>query len=216
MHRTRIAIVAASIALTLACAEEEAPTVSPDPSGVGGSTTTTTASGGAGGSTNSNGGGGNATSGAGGGTDVGFESGSRLRARTMHGADGSWQFSGWHDNQLNIDCAYTLAVDGKQRCLPLTTPATVANYSRDSNCQLHATRLPQLCAKPTFALRPAPVYACSTGGRRVYTVNNVLSTLYKKSGSCFNVTNTEMAGWNSYAVTEAAPTQFAEGTEQVE
>lgn len=45
-------------------------------------------------------------------------SGKRLRARYYVGEDGSRQFVGWHDKERNEDCSFSVAEDGKTRCLP--------------------------------------------------------------------------------------------------
>ena len=61
----------------------------------------------------------------------GYESGSRLKARTLVGADGSRSPNGWHDSQLDTDCQWRKAADGTQRCLPA---GLVANRFLDDQC----------------------------------------------------------------------------------
>jgi hypothetical protein len=46
-------------------------------------------------------------------------SGSRLRARFFDGGGGALMFKAWYDTELDIECRFDLAADGKQRCLPL-------------------------------------------------------------------------------------------------
>jgi len=47
-----------------------------------------------------------------------WRSGKRLRARVLDGGGGALRFLGWHDTQLDVDCSFLLAADGKLRCLP--------------------------------------------------------------------------------------------------
>lgn len=91
----------------IACSKD--PTITPDPTGGGGH--------GTGGS--NQGGHGGAGGGAPGG---GYESGSRLKARTIVGSDGSRSPAGWYDSQLEVECTWRLASDGKQRCMPGIAP----------------------------------------------------------------------------------------------
>jgi hypothetical protein len=52
-------------------------------------------------------------------------SGTRLHAKYLTASDGARVFVGWHDTQLNQDCAFATASDGQTRCLPgvpLLTP----------------------------------------------------------------------------------------------
>src|SRR5260370_16789923 len=46
------------------------------------------------------------------------QSGTRLKVKYYAGADGSKQFFGLHDSQLNVDCNFITAADGVSRSLP--------------------------------------------------------------------------------------------------
>lgn len=55
-------------------------------------------------------------------TAGGDESGTRLRARMIVGADGSKELIGWYDKQREEECAFKSADEGKLRCVPTAHP----------------------------------------------------------------------------------------------
>lgn len=75
-----------------------------------------------------------------------IKTGTRLRSRFAAGDDGSQIAIGLYDSKLNIECQFSEAEDGKQRCLPTRTATLrvpdsfVGSYSaargffKDSNC----------------------------------------------------------------------------------
>lgn len=56
-----------------------------------------------------------------------YESGSRLKLRVGTSPDGAKTFLGWRDTMRGEDCAFIVAADGQQRCLP----SGAANYAED-------------------------------------------------------------------------------------
>ena len=64
------------------------------------------------------------------------QSGARLKAKHYVGADGSTQFAGWHDTQLDVDCIFLNSADGSLRCLPAFpfSAAFVGPFFGDSGC----------------------------------------------------------------------------------
>src|SRR5262245_584638 len=50
--------------------------------------------------------------------DLIFESGTRLRARVFDDGVGTLEFRGWYDTDLDTDCSFLPAQDGRMRCLP--------------------------------------------------------------------------------------------------
>lgn len=48
-----------------------------------------------------------------------YESGSRLKARTLAGADGSRSPAGWYDSELETECTWAKDEAGQQRCMPV-------------------------------------------------------------------------------------------------
>lgn len=77
-----------------------------------------------------------ASSGAGGGSTIGggYESGSRLKAQTHVGDDGSrTPLTAMFDSELGVECYFAVAADGVTRCLPFGGP-TVGQYYLDAAC----------------------------------------------------------------------------------
>lgn len=66
----------------------------------------------------------------------GWTSGSRLRARTFDGKDGSKQFAGWYDSMRMESCEYGYASDGSLRCLPTVEQVSQIStvYFKDGQC----------------------------------------------------------------------------------
>lgn len=145
--------------------------------GTGGNTTSGGGDGG-GGSTNE---GGNGAAG-GGMPGGGFESGSRLKARTLVGDDGSRSPSGWFDSELSIECSFRKAADGETRCLPNGNQVV---YFSDGACQVPIV----VSACPPGAHVLLIEDACS-GAARVFPVSGSSSPalVYIKVGpNCTNV-----------------------------
>ncbi len=69
----------------------------------------------------------------------GYESGSRLKVRTLIGEDGSRQPAGWYDTQLETECSWRTASDGQTRCLPIAIPTI---YFADAACMQPIAQLP--------------------------------------------------------------------------
>lgn len=64
--------------------------------------------------------------------ESGTLNGSRLKAQTLVGDDGSKQFVGWYDSERSEPCGFRIAADGAQRCMP--TAMAVSGYFADSGC----------------------------------------------------------------------------------
>ena len=112
------------VVLGVGCSETEP--IGPDPAGGTGASTADGGSGGDGtGAAGGSGGSGGQAQGS------GFESGSRVKARTYVGDDGSRTPVGMYDDQLGVECSWRKAADGVTRCLPVapTTPLFI-----DSAC----------------------------------------------------------------------------------
>lgn len=145
-------VLAASL-LLLACSDDSQP-IEPDPTSSTSSTSPTSSS-----STGA-GGDGQGGDGAGGGNmqALGYENGSRLRARNYVGADGSRQFAGWRDTTLDTDCSVAIASDALPRCLP-DTPITYTDgqsgYYSNGACT-NSLALSSCPSTATFARRYVP------------------------------------------------------------
>ncbi len=166
----------------LACSDE----IDPDPTsgggnannGTGGNTTSAGASGEGGTGAHGEG----AAAAGGGVPGGGFESGSRLKAQTLVGQDGSRSPTGWYDSEMGVACVFRKASDGQTRCLP--NGPTIIYYSDDT------------CATPMVVATCAPgghallIEDSCTGAARVFPIGGSISpaNAYVKVGaSCTNV-----------------------------
>jgi hypothetical protein len=118
--------------------------------------------------------------------------GSRLKAQYLLADDGSKAYvpDVWFDSQRNETCAFTVAADGKQRCLPAGGAVTM--YS-DSMCTTPVLALPSGCTTPPYAVG-TDLSTCTQApdANHVYTVGAAVSpapaALYMTTGTaCFSV-----------------------------
>jgi hypothetical protein len=132
-------------------------------------------------------------------------SGSRVQVRVVSGPAGERQSGGFHDTQLGADCTFSVAADGKLRCLP--TMGLVGTYYADPSC-----------AQPLAwgAYGPAQYAASSDPTRcapsQYYSLaSSYAGSVYLKSGSSCFVGNSPPS--LLYLVGAAvAVDRFAEGT----
>lgn len=108
--------------------------------------------------------------------------GSRLASRWEAGDDGAARAVGWHDRDLQVDCAFARAADGITRCLPVDVSDAFNAFEiafTDPTCTtglvLVATRLcdPVYGAAPEY-VRFKPVDEC--GGWHVLPVLDPVET----------------------------------------
>lgn len=145
-------------------------------------------------------------------------SGSRLRARYWVGDDGSRQFIGMRDTQLDEDCFFYPASDGVTRCLPWSAIAGVTRTGAftSSDCTTGGDVFIATCPAQYGASGASDSGSCPA--RILYTIYSLQpysGPLYQKSGtSC--VTYTLSAGYSAYTGTLMQATAFVGATEQVE
>ena len=162
------------------------------------------------------GGSGGSAGAAGAGGDVaGYASGTRLKARSLAGSDGSIQAAGWYDSGRGENCAFHKAGDGQMRCLPELV-AVAALWFSDPACTAPAIKI----LKGAANTAPPPAYVGSldptTGQLRVYVtgpsttaqlfVGNPLACSQAGSPSSNEVaytTGNELAASNFVAATES-------------
>jgi hypothetical protein len=154
-------------------------------------------------------------------------SGTRLRVRynMQKSADGAERkaFVGWQDTTRAEACAAQLAADGKQRCLPNAdayNPSNPQPIYADSACtMLLASVSTSACVVPAYFKRSTNIGSgCMlTSGSRMFRVGaeQTLTSWYQGSpGNCTKTTSEpaipQPARW--FALTEVAPTEFAEVT----
>lgn len=147
---------------------------------------------------------------------LGYENGSRLRAKVYVGEDGSRQFVQWHDSERNEDCGFTRAADGKIRCVPGSSAQVIVagNYA-DAGCTQPVVRVTAPCATaPTYASN----YVSENCGSslQLVEVGAPLATVYSGSPANCVVYNIP-EGWTFYEVgSEVPPSSFAEATAVIE
>lgn len=117
-------------------------------------------------------------------------SGSRLKATYRIADDGAKAYLPyiWYDSARGEDCAFALAADGKERCLP--NHYVFATYYQDPACtQLLATASPQTAAcLPKYAASIDDV-ACPGSATHIYSAGASVNPpkIYGKSGNmCFD------------------------------
>lgn len=145
-----------------------------------------------------------------------YVSGTRIKSRVYVADDGSKQWVGWKDTQLNLNCAYRLASDGQIRCLPSDVGFLIGNYS-DSGCTQPLGYATAGCAATAYLVESVNA-ACGGGAVRIRPTGSKLGsqTIYSKVGaSC--VGTTMSAAYDYYSVgAEIPPNTYQIATEQVQ
>lgn len=106
------------------------------------------------------------------------ESGTRLRAVRLVPAEGEATLIGWHDAELDVECSFFSAADGRTRCLP--GGAMVTSFA-DATCETPAR---ELGCEPAFLLDMLASAGCPTHNR-VYEPAEArhLDRLYHRMGA---------------------------------
>jgi hypothetical protein len=133
--------------------------------------------------------------------------GQRLRATWRQGSDGSKEYVNgvWFDSQRSETCAFMIAGDGTERCLPEGMGTSVF---ADAACMTPVLTVPSGCAAPMYATSTA-ASACglAPGGTHIFTVGAAVtpSTIYAGSAAqCFNA-GPATSGFNYLAVGAEIP-----------
>jgi hypothetical protein len=111
----------------------------------------------------------------------GFESGSRIKARTLVGDDGARSPAGWFDSALSVECTWRrMTNDSTTRCVPAFA---ASSYFADSAC-MQPLVLASSCSLPQHG---AITDGC--GGVRIFPIGAPVSPplVYFFSGTCVNV-----------------------------
>ena len=123
---------------------------------------------------------------------------------------------GWHDTMSDVDCTFTLATDGKMRCLPLASKATI--LFTDDACK-SPTVVAVLSEPSCIGLRRYARVVSTTcpPTTKIYALGPDAKDLMSASvaagpGQCGKVTQAMAA----FDATEMAPSQFVEGVPAVE
>lgn len=149
-------------------------------------------------------------------------SGSRLRRRVARGADGSEQFLGWWDKQLEIACGATLSADGRLRCLPSvgadrTSPVAFGTeFYTDKNCTDRVVAV--TCSAADWIITSETTAGCETEQRVQTPTGPYSGDVYQRSGArCVGPTTTaQLDVYSFFRVREVPPSTFLELTVSVE
>lgn len=143
-------------------------------------------------------------------------SGSRLKARSIVGADGSGLSLGLYDSKLEVTCAFVPDTAGALRCLPFENPATQSGYL-DPDCKEMAYLSQSGCPSKYTSTPTASPGACAAGGNvyrysvvRLTAVQPQPTNLYARSGAICAPTTLPM-GWTFYTGTPVSPAEFVAG-----
>ena len=123
---------------------------------------------------------------------------------------------GWHDTMSDVDCTFTLAADGKMRCLPMASTATI--LFTDDACKSPSV-VAVLSDPSCIGLRRYARVVSSTcpPTTRVYALGSDVRNLTNASvattsGQCGKVTQ----AMGAFDATEMDVSQFVEGVATVE
>lgn len=153
--------------------------------------------------------------------DAGSTSGTRLKARTLNGEDGSRQtVIGWFDSQRNENCSFSPAADGSMRCMPATSVSATGSYFVDAACteELVVVLVAQCTGIPKYATRYVSQSDCLYGSS-IYPVGAeyVGTALYVKNGTTCTATTTSPAQLRYFRLgAEVTAASFVRATEEVE
>jgi hypothetical protein len=112
-----------------------------------------------------------------------YQSGSRMKMRVGTSPDGSKDFRGWYDTQLEINCVFRKTANGPVRCIPELTSLNDRWYA-DANCIVRHAVLP---AEDTDLILGTIIsMEVSSGKYRVYQVTErIAGQVYDNSqGMC--------------------------------
>jgi hypothetical protein len=162
------------------------------------------------------------------------QSGTRLKVQYYVGADGSKQAAGMFDSQLNVQCYFGKASDGKTRCLPVPAaqPPLVTiytgSYFADANCSqpLGTTIGPCPGTPNVIVVSTTNNSTCTTTTTSYQAGPQFTAPLYQGPPSaCSAVDPAYQAtlvseGWKFYSlgpqIQPPDPTQYVEATLQTE
>lgn len=123
---------------------------------------------------------------------------------------------GWHDSMTDVDCVFTLATDGKMRCLPIASQAAIlfTDDACKSPSRVAVLTEPSCIGVQRFARVVSTtcppttrIFALGTGTRDLSGIS-----LATTSGQCALVAQAKGA----FDATEVDPAQFVEGVTAIE
>jgi hypothetical protein len=146
-----------------------------------------------------------------------YTSGSRLKVKYLSGADGSKVQRGLYDTLLQIDCYFSVAADGSQRCLPVGMSSI---YFSDAACTQRMAYGTKGCAPPKYATFTVVTSACPSNMTHIATLGGQISpakNYYFNGSICQDAGATVLGAFDYYSVgAEIPPSSFVAGTEMQE
>jgi hypothetical protein len=158
------------------------------------------------------------------------QSGTRLKVQYYAGSDGSQQVAGMFDSQLNVQCFFSKASDGKTRCLPGPDPNTVTIYTEgyfaDASCTQPLGVSAGQCAPAPNVISVTVATNCPPTTTTYQAGAQFTGPLYITSSSTCTAVPTATqqalvtAGYKFYSlgaqIQPPDPTQYVEATLQTE
>lgn len=144
------------------------------------------------------------------------EDGSRLVNVYWTTADGLKTPAGYYDKQLGSPCFFSLASDGKFRCIPNLPSAYLSNYFSDAACSVQlASASKTSCEAPVIVTRLAEVEGKCGSDYIYYSLGPAYSgSVYSGTpDNCVLASASTLDTRNFYSVgAEIPPTTYVEGT----
>jgi hypothetical protein len=140
------------------------------------------------------------------GTNMVFDAVSRIHPRGLVAADGTRLVQGWLDTQVDQDCYFEPATDGKKHCLP--HGAYMSGYA-DAACSLPVVTAVAGCDQkiPNYALQ-SPDYECTAVPYRVYQRAEAYVGAPFQGGAESCIADTVAPGGGLYRTTPVGPELF--------
>jgi hypothetical protein len=146
------------------------------------------------------------------------ESGTRLKAVRHVTSDGAkqWAYT-WWDTTRTEKCYFGNAEDGKIRCIPAASVGAQSHYSEATCTQPLVLAIRPACSEAKYASLSPATQTCPPTGPSLYQLGpRYTGSFYDKFGAqC--VAGSPLPTYEYYEVGQKiAPTEFAEGVEQID
>lgn len=148
-------------------------------------------------------------------------SGSRLKAKYRVGDDGSKAYLPyiWYDSQRQEDCYFTVAADGKERCLPTTSVASAGVFFADAACSTPVPYWYANCSVKYVLTYGANMCLAVSGAAHIYDLGAPVNppVLYTKSGNSCVSAGAPNPSYSYYSMgPEVSPSSFVASTVQID
>jgi hypothetical protein len=159
------------------------------------------------------------------------QSGTRLKLQYYAGTDGSKQTAGMFDSQLNVQCGFGKASDGKIRCLPVPSSSTVTAstglFYVDASCTQALGISDSPCTTPPTVITTSVTNNCTTTTASYQVGSQFTGPLYQSvaPNGCTAVSSASQTalvgdGYTFYTlgaqIQPPDPSQYVEATLQTE